>query len=947
MKKIVVAQFYTKNLSYGKFSEEINKKYCEEKGYIYHVEKDDEKIKSYIEDRAHTWAKPKLILDVMEKYDCDYVLFLDMDAIVSDSSIRIEEFIDDNFDLIATEDYSSHSKMNAGVLLFKNSDWSKNFINDWWEAGNYLRGPDCPALSVNSDQEGYFKNGLWHDQTCLTVLYDRNSVVRNKIKIITNRSLNWREYNESNFIFHAFGYGHIRFRKIDKIYYELFNIKIDSNNKSLVEISEFYDTDKEAHHKYVSNYYEDLFTPIKEDVKRFCEIGIADGGSLKMWRDFFKNAEIIGCDINLIDMNNQERISLVKLDQSNEEALDKFASTQDYFDIILDDASHRMKDQQITFAKLFKKLRPGGLFIIEDLHTSTEAKMPEKQVFNWGDPNNTTLDMLQNLISNKKIKSDYISDSDKEYLENNIEYCKVLVEPGKEASSVTSVIKKKVNCESEHQEVNSLKISSLKKAMYGDKDVTEIINKKFIDGDSSLIVSKNLFDKTFLEITYSDGETVTYPEGKKLVFEKTAPDVIQNKQDSVKLMLNFDKIENVEKAIYGGKDVTDIINERIKRGDFFLRVHNDTFGDPDPGVFKHLDITYNGQTSTIPENEMLIFNKDMTEDDNEKEKTIVAVIFCYAINDWKERLEGRINRMIKSGLYGESNEIYLVIVDTNNQENDINELMSFYKKIIVERHTDNQPECKGMQKIDQIGKTRKNVNLFYCHIKGVFNNFKNFNTKEISDRKVKSVKDWIESLDYFTIDKWRECVLKLNEGYDTVGVTNNGGWWWGNFWWSKSSHIKKNVEYVCRDRWYAEAWLHDGNINPSGIKKYEMFHYELDPQGSDFPKFLYDGSYSFDGKKIEIVSAFFGHDGVQRDEAQHCGPENLIDVTDKIKTMIENHGEINFIADDQNLSVSDPSITSLGTTNKCLILNYKLSDMPDKIFRLKTFSGWRTRLPLT
>jgi hypothetical protein len=67
-------------------------------------------------------------------------------------------------------------------------------------------------------------------------------------------------------------------------------------------------------------------------------------------------------------------------------------------------------------------------------------------------------------------------------------------------------------------------------------------------------------------------------------------------------------------------------------------------------------------------------------------------------------------------------------------------------------------------------------------------------------------------------------------------------------------------------------------------------------------------------------------------------------VTDKIKTMIENHGEINFIADDQNLSVSDPS---LGTTNKCLILNYKLSDMPDKIFRLKTFSGWRTRLPLT
>ena len=30
--KIVVCQFYTSNISYGKFSEEINKKYCEDNG---------------------------------------------------------------------------------------------------------------------------------------------------------------------------------------------------------------------------------------------------------------------------------------------------------------------------------------------------------------------------------------------------------------------------------------------------------------------------------------------------------------------------------------------------------------------------------------------------------------------------------------------------------------------------------------------------------------------------------------------------------------------------------------------------------------------------------------------------------------------------------------------------------------------------------------------------
>ena len=945
MQKIVVAQFYTNNLSYGKFSEEINKKYCSDKGYVYHVEKDTDKIKGYIEDRAYTWAKPKLIAEVMQKYDCDYVLFLDMDAIVSDHTIRIEEFIDDHFDLVATEDYSSHSKMNAGVLLFKNSEWSKNFLNDWWEAGDYLRGNDCPALGTNSNQEGYYKNGLWHDQTCLTILYDRNSNIRNKIKIITNRSLNWREYNDNNFIFHAFGYGNIKNRKIDTAYYKIFNIKIDSTNKSLLEISDFYPTDKESEHQYISYHYEKLFEPIRNTTKRFCEIGVGNLGSVKMWRDYFPNCKVVACDINSIENDDKERIEIVKLDQSKEEELDDFCKNQENFDVILDDGSHKMRDQQITFAKLFKKLNPNGIFIIEDLHTSVEAKMPEKRGFNWGDPDKTTLDMLENFIKTGKIVSDYISDQDTEYLEQNIEICRIL-RKNNDYWSVTSVIKKKIKStmtqEFNHNSLLNSSIKSVvKRAVYGDKDVTDIVNNKLINGDSSLMVGRDLFGDQFLEVTYCDGKVVKVPEGEELIFPQYKTIVTPEKHETI---YDVDKIEHVEKAVYGGKDVTDIVNEKIKKGDLFLRIGNDTFGDPDPGVLKHLEITYNGQTSTIPENQIVVLNKNMVEDDTEKKKTIVVVVFCYAINDWRARLENRINRIVKSGLYEEADEIYLVIVDTNEQEKNIEELMVDYKKIIVERHTENQPECKGIQKIDDIGKSRNNVNLFYSHIKGVFNNFKNFQTKEISEQKIKSGKDWVESLEYFTIDNWRDCVQKLNDGFDTVGVTNNGGWWWGNFWWVRSSHIKKNSEFKCRDRWYAEAWLHDGNINPNEIKKYEMCHYEFDPQGSDFPRFFYDGSYLFSGKTIEVVSAFFGCDGVQRDEAQPALKENLVDVTEKIKNMILDYSDVNFIADDQSLSISDPAITSLGPVNKCLYLNYRLPDISDKIFRLKTFSGWRTKI---
>ena len=58
---IVVAQFYTSNVSYGPYAEAINKKYCDEKGYTYFCEKDNDKINSSLDTRAPTWYKPKLV----------------------------------------------------------------------------------------------------------------------------------------------------------------------------------------------------------------------------------------------------------------------------------------------------------------------------------------------------------------------------------------------------------------------------------------------------------------------------------------------------------------------------------------------------------------------------------------------------------------------------------------------------------------------------------------------------------------------------------------------------------------------------------------------------------------------------------------------------------------------------------------------------------------------
>jgi len=231
---IVVAQFYTSNVSYGPYAEAINKKYCDEKGYTYFCEKDNDKINSSLDTRAPTWYKPKLVEDVIAQFNPDYILFLDIDAIISDFNQNIEDFIDSNYNMVFAEDVGHHSVMNAGVFLLKNNEWSRNFLKTWWDSAENYKGKDARDLSImeqNLEKVGYFKQALWHDQTCLTMLYESDKDIENNIKVISNRSFNHREYNEGNFIFHAYAYGHSHNRTLDIIYRE--KLELSDNLESI------------------------------------------------------------------------------------------------------------------------------------------------------------------------------------------------------------------------------------------------------------------------------------------------------------------------------------------------------------------------------------------------------------------------------------------------------------------------------------------------------------------------------------------------------------------------------------------------------------------------------------------------------------------------------------------------------------------------------------------
>ena len=139
---------------------------------------------------------------------------------------------------------------------------------------------------------------------------------------------------------------------------------------------------------------------------------------------------------------SQERMTFIDADQSKEEDLIKLSETYSNVDVIMDDGSHLMRDQQITLAKLFKMLKSNGIYVLEDLHTSIELKNNPTHWTNWGDINKTlTLDMLKDYQKTGKIVSDYMTQDEMDYLNENIK--SVEIYQSSPDWSVTSVIIKK------------------------------------------------------------------------------------------------------------------------------------------------------------------------------------------------------------------------------------------------------------------------------------------------------------------------------------------------------------------------------------------------------------------------------------------------------------------------------------------------------------------------
>ena len=122
--------------------------------------------------------------------------------------------------------------------------------------------------------------------------------------------------------------------------------------------------DKGTTHRYIDSY-EVLFSPLKDEPVVLLEIGVSRGHSLKMWREYFEKAIIIGIDIQLptLDLCGCE---FHLCNQTNTKRLHAILNGRK-LDIVIDDGSHKLEDQILSFQCLFPIVNTGGLYIIEDI----------------------------------------------------------------------------------------------------------------------------------------------------------------------------------------------------------------------------------------------------------------------------------------------------------------------------------------------------------------------------------------------------------------------------------------------------------------------------------------------------------------------------------------------------------------------------------------------------
>lgn len=174
------------------------------------------------------------------------------------------------------------------------------------------------------------------------------------------------------------------------------NIIIESTNSytELCEMGKTLGIDKSPYnerpgfhrHPYTT-VYSMLFAPYKNKEIKFAEIGIASGGSVILWNNYFTNLstrlQFFDRDQEFLDTSKSFgflRSSFNLMDVSVDGGITRALEGTGEYDIIVDDSSHSPGDQQRIAREAFPFIKSGGYMIIEDINRGIPDEQFEKNL---------------------------------------------------------------------------------------------------------------------------------------------------------------------------------------------------------------------------------------------------------------------------------------------------------------------------------------------------------------------------------------------------------------------------------------------------------------------------------------------------------------------------------------------------------------------------------------
>lgn len=142
-------------------------------------------------------------------------------------------------------------------------------------------------------------------------------------------------------------------------------------------------------HTY-TEYYNTLFDHCREHVSNVFECGLGTnnpeirsnmgihgrpGASLRVWRDYFPRAQIVGADIDADVLFTEPRILTFQVDQTAPESISDLWRRVEVslFDLMIDDGLHEFDAGSCLFIHSIHKLAPNGMYIIEDVKATDLA----------------------------------------------------------------------------------------------------------------------------------------------------------------------------------------------------------------------------------------------------------------------------------------------------------------------------------------------------------------------------------------------------------------------------------------------------------------------------------------------------------------------------------------------------------------------------------------------